>query len=125
LAAIGQSGARGLALFISMASDDAENAFGVRGRSYAAKPLFGKPDRLGCGQHGGLGAYEQSPVLMIEGSGFASGEMRDSPSSLIDIAPTILSFLQLPADGMDGRPLQPELRASSRLTIQQHKGTLS
>jgi hypothetical protein len=111
LAEIGQSRTRGLALFVSMASDDETNAFGVRGRSYAAKPLFGKADRLGCGQHGGLGAYEQSPVLMIDGEGFAAATVRASPSSLVDIAPTILKFLQSPADGMDGRPQQGERTA--------------
>jgi hypothetical protein len=108
LATIGQTSQRGLALFISMASDDEPNAYGVPGRSFAAKPLFGKPDRLGCGQHGGLGAYEQSPVLMIDGPGFAPGTTRTQQTSLVDIAPTILSFLGQPSDGMDGAALQSE-----------------
>lgn len=103
---IGQSDARGLALFVSMAFDEETNEFGVPGRSYAAKPLAGKPDRLGCGQHGGLGTYEQSPFLMIDGEGFAPGASRPRPCSLIDIAPTILTHLGLPTDGSDGRPLQ-------------------
>lgn len=106
LAAIGQTESRGLALFLSMAADEEANEFGVPGRSYAAKPLAGKADRLGCGQHGGLGRYEQSPVLIIDGSGFAAGTEVGRPTALIDIAPTVLSHLGLSPDGMDGRPLQ-------------------
>jgi hypothetical protein len=106
LTAIGQTESRGLALFLSMAADEEPNAFGVPGRSFGAKPLAGKADRLGCGQHGGLGRYEQSPVLMIDGPGFAPGALADEPTALIDIAPTILRHLGLPMDGMDGRPLQ-------------------
>ena len=106
LAAAGQTEQRGLALFLSMASDEEANGFGVRGRSYGARPLDGKPDRLGCGQHGGLGRYEQSPVLMIEGPGFAPGRTSDDSTTLIDIAPTILAHLGLPQDGVEGRALQ-------------------
>ncbi|PMR77396.1 alkaline phosphatase family protein [Billgrantia endophytica] len=106
LARIGQTERRGLALFLSLTADHEVNAFGVPGRSYAAKPRGGKADRLGCGQHGGLGTYEQSPVLAIEGSGFTAGAAVDHPSSLIDIAPTVLCHLDLPSNGMDGRSLQ-------------------
>jgi arylsulfatase A-like enzyme len=31
---------------------------------------------------------------------------RQEPSCIVDIAPTILTHLGLPAAGMDGRPLQ-------------------
>ena len=89
-----------------MRSDDGLNAFGVPGRSLAAKPRWDKPDRLGCGQHGGLGVFEQSPVLMIDGSGFAAGESRDNDARIIDLAPTILLQLGLSAQSMDGRALQ-------------------
>jgi arylsulfatase A-like enzyme len=61
---------------------------------------------MGCGQHGGLGRYEQSPFLMIEGAGFAAGAGRDEPSSAVDIAPTVLTHLGVPFDNLDGRPLQ-------------------
>lgn len=74
--------------------------------SAAAKPSAGKPNRLGCGQHGGLGAYEQMPFLMIEGRGFMPGAVRGEPSSVIDLAPTILRHLNISADGCEGRPLQ-------------------
>lgn len=106
LAAIGQSTANGLAFAVSMRSDDEPNAFGIRGRSLVAKPAHGKPDRMGCGQHGGLSRYEQSPFLMIDGTGFAAGSVRPGAGRVIDLAPTILTHLGLPATGMDGRPLQ-------------------
>jgi hypothetical protein len=97
----------GLAFAVAMACDDeAVNAFGVPGLSLAAKPAGDKPDRLGCGQHGGLGAHEQSPVLMLDGAGFAAGAAIAAATSAIDLAPTILAFLGHRADGLDGRSLQ-------------------
>lgn len=96
-----------LAFAVAMACDDeAVNAYGVPGLSLAAKPAGDKPDRLGCGQHGGLGAHEQSPVLMLDGSGFAAGAEIEAETSAIDLAPTILAFLGHRVDGLDGRPLQ-------------------
>lgn len=96
-----------LAFAISMAADDeGANAFGVPGLSLAAKPLEGKEDRLGCGQHGGLGRFEQSPFLILEGAGFAAGRIVTEVTSAVDIAPTILTHLGQPADALDGRPLQ-------------------
>lgn len=106
LAEFGQAPLHGLAFAVAMRSDDAANAFGVPGSSLAAKPAQGKPDRLGCGQHGGLGTYEQMPFLTIDGPGFVAGVLRPSAVALVDFAPTILSHLGLAADGMDGRPLQ-------------------
>jgi arylsulfatase A-like enzyme len=78
----------------------------VRGTSLVAKPASGKADRLGCGQHGGFGAYEQSPFLMVSGTGFAEGKVRESAAAVVDIAPTILAHLGLAQDGMDGTTLQ-------------------
>ncbi|TBW38293.1 nucleotide pyrophosphatase [Siculibacillus lacustris] len=95
-----------LAFAVSLAQSDVPNAAGVPGRSRAVKPLAGKSDRLGVGQHGGLGTHEQSPFLIVDGAGFAPGATVDAPTSIVDIAPTILSHLGLSPDGMDGRPLQ-------------------
>lgn len=93
---------------IAMATDDAPNAHGVRGLAFAAKPSAGKPDRLGCGQHGGLGAAEQAPFLMVEVTGYPAGAAGMSGSSPVDIAPTVLRHLGLPSDGCEGRKLRPE-----------------
>ena len=105
LATIGQASHNGLAFAVSLEEDESENEFGIPGRSLAAKPRWGKPDRLGCGQHGGLGRFEQSPVLLIDGPGFTTGGTRTEPAHVTDLAPTIMRHLGIPASGMDGRAL--------------------
>lgn len=107
LAELGQCDARGLGVFVAMTSSEDPNAFGMPGLSHAAKPVAGKPDRLGCGQHGGLGRYEQSPFLAIQGGDFVPGGKRDEDTSLVDLAPTVLGHFGLSVAAMDGRPLQP------------------
>jgi arylsulfatase A-like enzyme len=107
LASVGQAPHHGLAFAVSLKSEDAPNAFGVPGLSYESKPVAGKATHLHCGQHGGLARYEQMPFLMIDGPGFTAGTASGVPTSPIDLAPTILAHLQLPAEGMDGRGLQP------------------
>ena len=106
LATIGQAPHNGLAFAVSLKADTSENEFGVPGRSLAALPRWGKPDRLGCGQHGGLGAFEQSPVLLIDGPGFTAGATRTAPVHVVDLAPSIMHHLDIAAPGMDGAPLQ-------------------
>jgi arylsulfatase A-like enzyme len=106
LGLIGQAPHHGLAFAISMRASDEPNIHGVRGSSLVAKPASGKADRLGCGQHGGFGTYEQSPFLMIDGAGFRSAAVRRDGAAVVDIAPTILAHLGLAADGMDGTALQ-------------------
>jgi arylsulfatase A-like enzyme len=106
LAGVGQSPSHGLAFALSLKSDDEPNAYGIRGRSVEARPAGGKADHFGCGQHGGLARYEQMPFLMIEGPGFAPGTRSQTPTSAIDLAPSILAHLRQPAPGLDGRALQ-------------------
>jgi arylsulfatase A-like enzyme len=106
LATVGQAPNHGLAFAVSLRSEDALNAFGVPGLSWEAKPVAGKATHLDCGQHGGLAKYEQMPFLMLAGAGFDAGTVSHEPSSPIDLAPTILAHLQLPARAMDGRDLQ-------------------
>ena len=101
--------AEGLAFAVSMAADDeATNEFGVPGLSLAVQPAGGKADRLGRGQHGGLGRYEQSPFLILDGAGFVPGSVIAAGTSAIDVAPTVLAHLGQPADALDGRPLQSQ-----------------
>jgi arylsulfatase A-like enzyme len=106
LAEIGHVPSGGLLCAVSLRSEETPNAHGVPGSSLAAKPMAGKPDRLGCGQHGGLGRYEQMPFLLVEGPGFAPGARVTQASSAVDLAPSILRHLGLPHEGCDGRPLQ-------------------
>lgn len=109
LGRVGQAPHHGLAFAVSMAADDQLNEYGIPGRALAAKPRWDKPDRLGCGQHGGLARYEQSPVLLIDGPGFTAGGTRADPAHIIDLAPSIMRHLGVAAPGMDGRPLQSGL----------------
>ena len=89
---------------LTMKADDRHNQHGVAGHSRIIRDSAEAKDITGFGQHGGLGAHEQSPFLFVHGGGFAPG-IRTGRSSLIDIAPTVLSHLGLAADGFDGCPL--------------------
>jgi len=106
LGIVGQAPVSALAFAVSLRSSNAPNSFGIPGSSLAAKPALGKADRLGCGQHGGLGAYEQAPFLFASGRGFTSGVSQQTPARVIDIAPTTLTHLGLDPLGMDGQALQ-------------------
>lgn len=96
----------GLALAIDMRAYDEPNEHGVMGLSDGVVTDDETPYWLGNGNHGGLAAHEQDPFLMIRGPGFTPGAVRETPTSLVDIAPTVLRHLGLPTDAMDGRPLQ-------------------
>ncbi len=106
LASVGQAPHNGLAFAVSMRASTAPNQYGVPGTALAAMPRSGEAHPVGAGQHGGLAAFEQSPFLMIDGDGFVSGTTRAQPTHIVDIAPTILTHLRLPATGMDGAALQ-------------------
>lgn len=104
LSALGLAAGAPVAVAVAMRAEDRPNEFGVSGYSDIVADLEGKV-YTGFGQHGGLGPNEQRPFLLVRGQGFPAGERLDAPVSPIDLAPTILRHLGLPADGMDGRPL--------------------
>ena len=106
LVTLGHSQRDGLAIAVSMRSDDKPNAYGVPGKAVVAAPRGTKDPGIGFGQHGGLGAREQAPFLMIAGEGFEAGSTHVARTSLVDIAPTVLTHLGLLAEGHDGRALQ-------------------
>jgi hypothetical protein len=110
LRTIGQAPLHGLAFAVSMKGDETVNEYGVPGHALQAVPRWDKKIRTGCGQHGGLNTYENMPVLLIEGAGFAGGMDRPGGAHITDPAPTILRHLGLPQDGMahgmDGRAMQ-------------------
>jgi arylsulfatase A-like enzyme len=111
---VGQAAVSGLSFAVSMRATEESNAYGVPGSSLVAKPALGKPDRLGCGQHGGLGAFEQAPFLMASGTGFVPGATRLEAAGVIDIAPTVLTHLGLPCAGLDGHSLQQAAAVSAK-----------
>lgn len=98
---------------VALRTRDEANGYGVRGLCVMAKPDEGKPDRLGNGMHGALGLGEQGPTLLAVGRGFPAGKVT-APTSLVDIAPTVLAHLGLPPDGMDGWALQSLARGGAR-----------
>lgn len=104
LALVGQAPTNRLGVAFAMARRDEPNRYGVRGIADVVRDRFSPNDGQGLGQHGGLGPYEGSPVLVIEGRGFEAG-VDSRATSLVDVAPTVLSHLGLPADGMDGNQL--------------------
>jgi arylsulfatase A-like enzyme len=105
LAEIGMAPEGHLHLAFSMAKTDAPNAHGCPGGSLIVAKA-GSAEKLGLGQHGGTGRFEQSPFLVIEGAGFAPGTVSHESTCIIDIAPTALAHLGVAAEGMDGRALQ-------------------
>lgn len=107
LAALGHAADGGVVAAIDMARRDDANAHGVRGRRWVvAEPE--KPAAIGSGQHGGWGPDETRPFLLLNGAEIAPGILR-RPTGLVDIAPTILRYLGLPSDGLDGTPISKTL----------------
>jgi arylsulfatase A-like enzyme len=104
LAAAGLPTGSSARIAITMAADDRVNPHGVAGHSHIVRDSLEPKEVGGFGQHGGLGRNEQRPFLLVSGGGFEPGTRR-GPSSLVDIAPTVLRHLGLDTAGMDGRPL--------------------
>jgi len=105
--ALAATGLTGEALFaaVDTTRHDETNPFGIPGTRWLVEDGEGPPD-IGCGHHGGLGPSETRPFLTFIHPDIGTGEA-GRPTSLIDIAPTILRFLGKPLDGMDGRPIAP------------------
>jgi len=91
----------GVVAAVNMARRPEANRHGVPGKRWVASE--GKSVPIGSGQHGGWGPDETRPFLMVN-DGRSSG-VRSRPSSLVDIAPTLIAYLGLPSDGFDGAPL--------------------
>lgn len=102
LAATGLT-ADALVAAVDTARHDETNDHGVAGTRWLVEDGEGTPE-IGCGHHGGLGPAETRPFLTFIHREFGQGEV-GRPTSLVDIAPTILRFLGEPGDGMDGAPL--------------------
>jgi arylsulfatase A-like enzyme len=104
LARVGLPTDTALQIAVAMATDARVNPHGVAGYGAVVANPEDNESKIGFGQHGGLGVDEQNPFLIAEGGGFAPRtEIR--PSSLIDIAPTVLRQLRMDCDDMDGRAL--------------------
>ncbi len=104
LAQVGLPTDTALQVAVAMATDDRVNLHGVRGYGAIVADPSDTESKIGFGQHGGLGANEQRPFLVAEGGGFTT-RVATTPTSLIDIAPTVLRHLRMDHDDMDGRAL--------------------
>jgi arylsulfatase A-like enzyme len=104
LAEVGLPTGSAMQIAVTLKPDERANLHGVPGHSHIVRDSLEPKDCTGFGQHGGLGSNEQRPFLFVSRAGFAPGAYHGR-SSLVDIAPTVLRHLGLPADGMDGRPL--------------------
>jgi arylsulfatase A-like enzyme len=103
LAELGVGPSESLVVAIDMARLEQANPFGVVGSRWLAEDGESSRD-IGCGQHGGRGPQETVPFLVLAVPGAGPG-VASRPASLVDIAPTILDWLGVPAEGMDGRSL--------------------
>jgi hypothetical protein len=101
LAARGFAAEGGVVAAVNMARRPDANRHGVPGRRWVVSE--GKPVPVGSGQHGGWGPDETRPFLMVN-DGRTVG-VRSEPSSLVDIAPSLVDFLGLPTEGFDGKSL--------------------
>lgn len=79
---------------------DEPDPFGFAGTCWAANR-----QRVNASNHGGLHAKVMQAILLLGGSAFNRGREIATPSGLVDVAPTILHLLGLPADTMSGRVL--------------------
>ena len=72
----------------------------------------GGPVDSGAGNHGGIGPWTIRNTMLANGPDFKRGAIVRTPSSNVDVAPTLLHLLGLPsmAAAMDGRPLIEALR---------------
>jgi arylsulfatase A-like enzyme len=104
LAAVGLPTNTSMRIAVSLAGEDKLNPYGVAGYAPIVQDPADSESKIGFGQHGGLGPNEQRPFLIIEGGGFIPG-VRQQPTSLVDIAPTVLRHLHMDHDDMDGHAL--------------------
>jgi hypothetical protein len=103
LAALGHAATGGVVAAVNMGRREEANAYGVPGARWVAADQ-GPPKPTGFGQHGGWGPDETRPFLLLNGANVSPG-VHTRSTSLVDIAPTILAFLGLATDGMDGAPI--------------------
>ena len=109
LSRLGHNSNGPLAISVTTKNSRQENKFGIKGLSIAIEDPLHSDTKIGCGQHGGLGDFEQNPFLMIKGSGFLPGTECSDQTSAVDIAPTVLTFLDQSFSGLDGNPLSSSI----------------
>jgi len=91
----------------------APNRYGVLGTEYNLTNVLGKtgPVESGEANHGGIGPWTIRNTMLAHGPDFKRGAVVRTPSSNVDVAPTLLHLLGLTDSlpNMDGRPLKEAL----------------
>ncbi|MBL94580.1 MAG: hypothetical protein CFH06_01230 [Alphaproteobacteria bacterium MarineAlpha3_Bin5] len=105
LSLLGQNPAGALTISVTTKNTLDTNKHGIKGMSIAVDDPLHEDTVIGCGQHGGLGKFEQNPFLIAKGTGFLPRSSCNETTSAIDLAPTVLDYLGEPCKDMDGRPL--------------------
>ena len=101
---VGNEGPRAPDLTVSFRWDSSPNEAGYQGMVYATG---GEP---GAGQHGSMSRHEIHGILFGSGPSFNASLKLDTPSSTLDLAPTILNMLGITGEwGMHGRVLEEAL----------------
>jgi len=98
---LGVAHRRAADILFTLASDSGTNEHGLlgRGRHDSAMPEGG-------GVHGGLHRLELASLLAISGRAFRRGYRSPLPAGILDVLPTVLAVLGIPApEGLDGRVL--------------------
>lgn len=97
--------ARSPHVYFMLATNDERDHYGLEGTC-----LFDNELAVGAGIHGGLHRKELNNLLIAQGPAFAEAQVIETPSSITDIAPTILSVVGLVPSNGGGRPLTEALR---------------
>lgn len=93
---------RGADVAFTLRARDADSAGGLPGVILADNPDI----PLGGGMHGGLHPVELNHCLFLGGDAFRGGVSLDTPTGIVDIAPTLLRLVGVPIHPlMVGRPL--------------------
>ncbi len=91
----------------------AANRYGVPGTEYNLVGGAGQtgPTDAGEANHGGIGPWTVRNTMLANGPSFKRGAVIRTPTSNVDVTPTLLHLLGLDADllQMDGRPLREAL----------------
>jgi arylsulfatase A-like enzyme len=100
------AGARAPDLLFTFPWTSEPNGFGVRGTDLAS---VSGGARLYPSDHGSMSPWNVRNTLFAWGVDFKRGVTARTPAGNVDVAPTILALLGVPADGLDGRVLREAL----------------
>lgn len=100
--------ARSPDIYFILATDNENDENGLEGTCRSDNGL-----KSGAGIHGGLHRKELNNLLVANGPGFAAGRTIETPTSIVEIAPTVLRLMGMtpPTDG--GRILTEALDGSA------------